>query len=185
MDKNKIQMQALQSIKESGMLEALIGVYASKLGISQDDARKVIDRKVNTNLESIVNLFDTNVTSESIKNNITNNHFQLIDARSSGRFLGKELEPRKNLKSGHIQNSINLPWNECIDSETKCFLEKKVLEKKFKTLKIDLTKPVVFSCGSGVTACIIGKAFNIVTDGTVCVYDGSWTEWATKEQLFT
>jgi hypothetical protein len=72
MDKNKIQMQALQSIKESGMLEALIGVYASKLGISQDDARKVIDRKVNTNLESIVNLFDTNVTSESIKNNITN-----------------------------------------------------------------------------------------------------------------
>ena len=65
-------MQALQSIKESGMLEALIGVYASKLGISQDDARKVIDRKVNTNLESIVNLFDTNVTSESIKNNITN-----------------------------------------------------------------------------------------------------------------
>ena len=72
MDKNKIQLQALQSIKESGMLEALIGVYASKLGISQDDARKVIDRKVNTNLESIVNLFDTNVTSESIKNNITN-----------------------------------------------------------------------------------------------------------------
>ena len=122
---------------------------------------------------------------DEIKNNIANNHFQLIDARSSGRFLGKELEPRKNLKSGHIQNSINLPWNECIDSETKCFLEKKILEKKFKTLKIDLTKPVVFSCGSGVTACIIGKAFNIVTDGTVCVYDGSWTEWATKEQLFT
>ena len=54
---------------------------------------------------------------EEIKNNIANNHFQLIDARSSGRFLGKELEPRKNLKSGHIQNSIKLPWNECIDSD--------------------------------------------------------------------
>src|SRR6056300_666056 len=82
---------------------------------------------------------------EEIKNNIQNNNFQLIDARSAGRFL----------------------------------------EKKSKTLKIDLSKPVVFSCGSGVTACIIGKAFNIVSEGSICIYDGSWTEWATKEQLFT
>ena len=121
---------------------------------------------------------------DEIKNNIQENNFQLIDARSAGRFLGKEPEPRKNLRSGHIQNSINLPWNECIDTETKCFLEKKILEKKFKSLKIDLNNTVVFSCGSGVTACIVGKAFNIVTNKTIYVYDGSWTEWATKEALF-
>jgi len=121
---------------------------------------------------------------DEIKNNIQENNFQLIDARSAGRFLGKEPEPRKNLRSGHIQNSINLPWNECIDTETKCFLEKKILEKKFKSLKIDLNNPLVFSCGSGVTACIVGKAFNIVTNKTIYVYDGSWTEWATKEALF-
>ena len=72
MDKNKIQAEALQTITESGVLDAFISVYASKLGIRKDDAKKVIEGKVNANLKNIVNLFDTNVTAESIKNNITN-----------------------------------------------------------------------------------------------------------------
>jgi len=122
---------------------------------------------------------------DDIKNNIINNQFQVIDARSKGRFLGTEPEPRANLKSGSIQNSINLPWNECIDPETKCFLDKSLLEKKFKALKIKLDQPVVFSCGSGVSACVIGKAFNIVNNNEPIIYDGSWSEWAIKEGLFT
>ena len=72
MDKNKIQMEALQTITESGALDAFVDVYASKVGISKADAKKVIDSKVNDNLRNIVSLFDTNVTAESIKNNITN-----------------------------------------------------------------------------------------------------------------
>lgn len=72
MDKNTIQIEALQTITESGILDAFTQLYASKLGISQDDAKKLMDKKVNTNLNNIINLFDTNVTSESIKNNITN-----------------------------------------------------------------------------------------------------------------
>ena len=72
MDKNKIQIEALQTITESGFLEVFTQLYSSKLGISQDDAKKLIDEKVNRNLKNIVNLFDTNVTAESIKNNITN-----------------------------------------------------------------------------------------------------------------
>jgi thiosulfate/3-mercaptopyruvate sulfurtransferase len=122
---------------------------------------------------------------DDIKNNIINNQFQVIDARSKGRFLGTEPEPRANLKSGSIQNSINLPWNECIDPETKCFLDKSLLEKKFKALKIKLDQPLVFSCGSGVSACVIGKAFNIVNNNEPIIYDGSWSEWAIKEGLFT
>ena len=122
---------------------------------------------------------------DDIKNNIINNQFQVIDARSKGRFLVTEPEPRSNLKSGSIQNSINLPWNECIDPETKCFLDKSLLEKKFKALKIKLDQPVVFSCGSGVSACVIGKAFNIVNNNEPIIYDGSWSEWAIKEGLFT
>ncbi len=122
---------------------------------------------------------------DDIKNNIINNQFQVIDARSKGRFLGTEPEPRANLKSGSIQNSINLPWNECIDPETKCFLDKSLLEKKFKALKIKLDQPIVFSCGSGVSACVIGKAFNIVNNNEPLIYDGSWSEWAIKEGLFT
>jgi thiosulfate/3-mercaptopyruvate sulfurtransferase len=122
---------------------------------------------------------------DDIKDNIVNNQFQVIDARSKGRFLGTEPEPRANLKSGSIQNSINLPWNECIDPETKCFLDKSLLEKKFKALKIKLDQPIVFSCGSGVSACVIGKAFNIVNNNEPIIYDGSWSEWAIKEGLFT
>jgi hypothetical protein len=72
MDKNKIQIEALQTITKSGILDAFTQLYASKLGLSQDDAKKLMDKKVNTNLNNIINLFDTNVTSESIKNNITN-----------------------------------------------------------------------------------------------------------------
>ena len=122
---------------------------------------------------------------DDIKDNIINNQFQVIDARSKGRFLGTEPEPRSNLKSGSIQYSINLPWNECIDPETKCFLDKSLLEKKFKALKIKLDQPLVFSCGSGVSACVIGKAFNIVNNNEPIIYDGSWSEWAIKEGLFT
>ena len=124
-------------------------------------------------------------TYEDIKKNISNNSFQILDARSKGRFEGIDAEPRKNLRSGSITNSINLPWNECIDPDSKCFLEKPALEQKFKSLKINDNQPIVFSCGSGISACVIGKAFNIINNKPVNIYDGSWTEWATKEGLFS
>ena len=119
-----------------------------------------------------------------IKKNISENVFQVIDARPKGRFNGTEPEPRKNLKSGSIPNSISMPWDTCIDSETKCFLEKDILKKKFKSLNINFDKPVVFSCGSGVAACVIGKAYEIISDKQIDIYDGSWSEWAYKEGLF-
>lgn len=122
-------------------------------------------------------------TYKDIKKNVSDKNFQVLDARSKTRFDGLEEEPRKNLKSGSITNSTNLPWNECIDPITKCFFEKSVLKKKFKSLKIDLGQPVIFTCGSGITACVIGKAFNIVTEKPISIYDGSWSEWATKEGL--
>jgi thiosulfate/3-mercaptopyruvate sulfurtransferase len=124
-------------------------------------------------------------TYEDIKKNISNNSFQILDARSKGRFEGIDAEPRKNLRSGSITNSINLPWNECIDPDSKCFLEKPALEQKFKSLKINDSQPIVFSCGSGISACVIGKAFNIINNKPVNIYDGSWTEWATKEELLS
>ena len=124
-------------------------------------------------------------TYEDIKKNISNNSFQILDARNKGRFEGIDAEPRKNLRSGSITNSINLPWNECIDPDSKCFLEKLALEQKFKSLKINDSQPIVFSCGSGISACVIGKAFNIINNKPVNIYDGSWTEWATKEGLLS
>ena len=125
-------------------------------------------------------------TYEDIKKNISNKDFQVLDARSKARFDGTQPEPRKNLKSGSITNSINLPWNECIDPNTKCFLEKSVLERKFKSLKINPSQPTIFTCGSGISACVIGKAFHIINEEKpVNIYDGSWSEWATKEGLLS
>lgn len=72
MDKEKIQMQANQTLKEIGLVGTLISMYAKKLGISEEDAKKVIDRKVSIKLKNIVSLFDTNVTADSIKNKNTN-----------------------------------------------------------------------------------------------------------------
>lgn len=120
---------------------------------------------------------------DDIKKNILKKKFQVLDARPQGRFEGTEPEPRQNLKSGSIQNSVNIPWDEFINPETKCFLDKESIERKFQTFKVNFDQPVVFSCGSGVAACVIGKAFEIITNKQIEVYDGSWTEWATKEGL--
>ena len=120
---------------------------------------------------------------DDVKKNISKKNFQVLDARPKGRFEGTEPEPRKNLKSGSIQNSINISWDQFIDSETKCFLDEESINKKFQSLKFNLNQPVVFSCGSGIAACVIGKAFEIITNKQIDVYDGSWTEWATKEGL--
>jgi hypothetical protein len=72
MDKEKIQMQANQTLKETGIIDTLISIYAKKLGITEEDAKKVIDRKASIKLKNIVSLFDTNVTADSIKNKNTN-----------------------------------------------------------------------------------------------------------------
>jgi len=115
-----------------------------------------------------------------IKKNIEYKTFNLVDARSSGRFNGNEPEPRPDIKSGSIPNSLNLPWIECIDQNTKCFLSSETLKKKFENLKISSSSEVVFSCGSGVTACILAKAFDIIGGKSFSIYDGSWTEWASN-----
>jgi thiosulfate/3-mercaptopyruvate sulfurtransferase len=119
---------------------------------------------------------------EQIHENIQNRKFDLIDARSKGRFEGTDPEPRPEIKSGSIPNSFNIPWSECIDPVTKCFLSEEDLKNKFKKIKINKDSNVVFSCGSGVTACIIAKAFDIIGGKKFSIYDGSWTEWANQHK---
>ena len=119
---------------------------------------------------------------DQIKENINNKKFELIDARSKGRFNGTENEPRPDIKSGSIPKSCNLPWTECIDPISKCFIAKEVLQKKFLEININKNSAVVFSCGSGVTACIVAKAFEIIDGKDFSIYDGSWTEWASQSK---
>lgn len=101
----------------------------------------------------------------------------VIDARSKGRFEGTEPEPRKDLRSGHIPNSINIPYSHVL--EDRKFKSKAALKEIFSEIETE-KRPLIFSCGSGITACIVLLASTLVLDKKNSVYDGSWTEWAQK-----
>jgi thiosulfate/3-mercaptopyruvate sulfurtransferase len=117
---------------------------------------------------------------DQVHKNINEDKFYLVDARSKGRFLGTDPEPRADIKSGSIPKSFNMPWSDCIDPITKCFLSKENLQRKFEGININKNSNIVFSCGSGVTACIVAKAFEIIDGKNFSIFDGSWTEWATQ-----
>ena len=114
---------------------------------------------------------------KQIDENIYKNEFIVIDARSLERFKGKVAEPRKGLKSGSIKNSFCLPYSELINADNT-FICKDEISKKFKSLKFDQSKNLVFSCGSGVTASVLALAYSLINDKYLpCIYDGSWAEY--------
>ena len=117
---------------------------------------------------------------EQVVNNVTEKKFTIIDARSESRFNGVGKEPRKHLKSGKIENSINIPYQEVLQNGK--FKSKSELNKLFKE-KCEPEKELVFSCGSGITACIVMLACQIGYRDYLKVYDGSWTEWAERNNL--
>ena len=117
-------------------------------------------------------------SKQEIDQNIDEKIFTLIDARSRERFEGKIPEPRKGLRSGCIKNSFCIPFNDCLN-EDKTFKNKDELKKIFKTSIENLEqKKIVFSCGSGVTACVLALAYSLINDKYLpCIYDGSWAEY--------
>jgi len=115
---------------------------------------------------------------EQIDLNIEEKYFKVIDARSKERFDGRVPEPRKGLRSGSIKNSFCIPFNLCL-YEDKTFKSKKDLKLIFETCLKDINeKNIVFSCGSGVTACVLALAYSLINDKYhPCIYDGSWAEY--------
>ncbi|KAI5458028.1 Rhodanese-like domain-containing protein [Mariannaea sp. PMI_226] len=108
---------------------------------------------------------------------------QILDARPLGRFTGEAPEPREGLSSGHMPSSISIPFSAVLDPETKAFLPRDKLKKLFEEKGVDPSKPIVSTCGTGVTACVIETALEEASYGTPesrRVYDGSWTEWAQR-----
>ena len=112
--------------------------------------------------------------------NIKNRNYELIDARGKNRFRGLESEPRKELKTGHIEGSKNIPFTELINVSDNTLKNKQDLIKIFNSLELDSSKDLAFTCGSGVTACILGLANSIITGKNPVIYDGSWSEYGLK-----
>ena len=120
------------------------------------------------------------LTYDDICENRTTQHYQVVDARSSGRFNGSEEEPRKTLQSGKIPESINVPYQSVLDNGK--FKTEDELKEIFNELSQSRSE-LVFSCGSGMTACIIMLASEIAGSKSRYLFDGSWTEYATREGL--
>ncbi|RUX86994.1 sulfurtransferase, partial [Mesorhizobium sp. M7D.F.Ca.US.004.01.2.1] len=100
---------------------------------------------------------------------------QIADARGPGRFTGTEPEPRAGIRSGHMPGARNLPYSAL--SENGELLSKDRLRKVIEDAGIDLSKPVVTSCGSGITAAVVTLALETLGHTDNRLYDGSWTEW--------
>lgn len=113
-----------------------------------------------------------------IKSNLNNENNLVIDARSSGRFNGSAPEPREGLRSGHIPNSFNIPFGDVLDNGK--FKSKEALKEIFSKVNPE-KKEMIYSCGSGLTACIILLASELILPNKKAIYDGSWTEWAQLE----
>lgn len=114
-----------------------------------------------------------------IKSNINNENYSIIDARSSGRFNGTAPEPRAGLRSGSLPNSYNIPFGDVLDNGK--FKSKEDLKTIFSEVN-PANKELIYSCGSGLTACIILLAGEIILPNKTSIYDGSWTEWAQIEK---
>jgi thiosulfate/3-mercaptopyruvate sulfurtransferase len=108
--------------------------------------------------------------------NVLSRSEQVLDARAAGRFTGAVPEPRAGMRSGHIPGSLSLPYTELLHADGT-FRSAGEVRGRFEAAGINGSQPVVTSCGSGVTACILTLGLRVAGFPEGSVYDGSWTEW--------
>ncbi|MCX3310481.1 3-mercaptopyruvate sulfurtransferase [Pantoea vagans] len=106
---------------------------------------------------------------------------QIVDARAANRFNAEVDEPRPGLHRGHIPNSLNVPWNTLVEQGK--LKPEADLRRLFADAGVDITQPVVASCGSGVTAVVLILALTALGARDVTLYDGSWGEWGSRDDL--
>lgn len=128
--------------------------------------------KAKLNKEFIANMKD-------MKENMNATKAEVLDARPEPRFLGKVPEPRAGLKSGHIPGSKSIPWVSVFNS-SGALLPEVELKKFLESKGVDLEKPIITTCGSGVTASVVSLALASIGKPSA-VYDGSFSEWGVQE----
>ncbi|MBF0094526.1 MAG: sulfurtransferase [Alphaproteobacteria bacterium] len=108
---------------------------------------------------------------------------QILDARSPARFNGEAPEPRPTPRLGHIPGSINVPFLDLLDKREMTFLPADRLRRRFEAAGVDLDRPVVATCGSGVTCCLLTLGLYLIGKTDFANYDGSWAEWSQHPEL--
>ena len=116
-----------------------------------------------------------------VKRIIANGSALILDARAKGRFDGSAPEPRPGLPSGHMPGAKSVPFNELLNADFT-MKDAAALRTRFAAAGADGSKPIVTSCGTGVTACILALGLRQAGLGDASIYDGSWTEWAGRPE---
>jgi thiosulfate/3-mercaptopyruvate sulfurtransferase len=114
--------------------------------------------------------------AKAMTDNLRTRVEQVVDARSAGRFAGTEPEPRAGLRGGHIPGSKNLPFD-TLFNEDGTYKSVDAIKTIFADAGIDLAKPVVATCGSGITAAVLTFGAAMAGHTKMALYDGSWSEW--------
>jgi thiosulfate/3-mercaptopyruvate sulfurtransferase len=116
---------------------------------------------------------------EAVRAALADGAEQIVDARSAVRFTGAAPEPRADLRSGHMPGARNLPWSDLVTPSGE-LADAEAIRAAFAAAGVDVAAPITTTCGSGVTASLLALALARLGRADVAVYDGSWSEWASR-----
>jgi thiosulfate/3-mercaptopyruvate sulfurtransferase len=145
--------------------------HALEAGVASPKPRQ-FTANMNTNAVAII---------DEVLMALTTHNAQVVDARSAERFTGTAPEPRPGLPSGHMPGAFNLPYTQLIEDGR--LIEPGRIAAAFEKAGIDVGKPIITTCGSGVTAAILWFALDAIGRQPQSLYDGSWTEWGSRPDL--
>ncbi len=120
-------------------------------------------------------------TMSQLKANLMMRAEQVVDARGPGKFDGSQEDVFPFKRLGHIPNAINIPWADLIHPDTGTFIAPDALAARFMAAGIDLERPIVTTCASGITSSLVALGLYLINHPTAAVYDGSWAEWSLAE----
>jgi thiosulfate/3-mercaptopyruvate sulfurtransferase len=113
--------------------------------------------------------------------NLVSGAAQVIDARGPGKFDGTQEDVFPFRKLGHIPNATNIPWADLVQPDSGEFIAPEAIAARFAAAGIDLQRPIVTSCASGITSCMVALGLYLIGHTGAAVYDGSWAEWGMAE----
>lgn len=122
-------------------------------------------------------------TADDVLASIGAAHAQIVDMRPAGRFAGTEPEPRAGLRSGHVPGSRNVPYTDLVDPRTGLVIDDRAFARLLLQAGVDPGRQLVGTCGSGTSACAFAWRMACAGHGDVAIYDGSWSEWGSREDL--